>query len=186
MSSRGEEIGKRMKWSQPKATVREYLLTLDGREVAKLTYVGIFGSLARGQCAGKTFTFKRGGFLRPFISIRKEGFDEDVGTLRFNWGFSLTGELILANGIKLLFFGPRLGKAECRFTAEDGRHVCSLSHVPGLLKRRGDFVLESHSGNDPDPLLLALLLWYAAVLISDEEASSVTVVAATAINMPFP
>ncbi|MCU0861737.1 MAG: hypothetical protein MUE65_05400, partial [Methanomassiliicoccales archaeon] len=76
-----------LKWRQPKSTARAYVLKDGDREVARLVFRSLVGSLAKGEFKGRAVTFKRGGFLCPFISFRNEGEEKNLGVLQFSWGF---------------------------------------------------------------------------------------------------
>ena len=166
-----ETLGKAMQWKQPRLTVRSYVLMEGDREVAHLTFRSL-GSLATGECQGRTFTFKRGGFLCPFISVRKEGDKENLAILRFSWGYELGGLLTLADGRKYLFHGPSVRRDYFALTDESGRPLCKLTHESGLLRRSGEFTDLGMSYKDPEPPLLALLLWYATMMVFDEELAA--------------
>lgn len=163
---------KALIWRQPKTTARAYVLKDGDREVARLVFRSPIGSLARGEFKGRAVTFKRGGFLCPFISFRNEGEDRNLGVLQFSWGFELSGLLAMADGRSYKFHGPSLSKDYFEISDEKGKLLCRLSHESGLLRRKGEFHDLGLGVDDPDPLLMALLLWYAAMMMFDEELAA--------------
>ncbi|MEM0448593.1 MAG: hypothetical protein QW520_02090 [Methanomassiliicoccales archaeon] len=161
-----------MEWTQPKATARAYVLKKDGEEKARLTFTSPLGSLARGEYEGKVITLKRGGFLCPFISVRRQGETTNLAVLRFSWGFELSGQLSMADGRNYIFHGPSIRKDYFEITDHSGRPLCRLTHEASLLRRRGEFHDLGLTEKDPEPLFLAILLWYAAMMMFDEELAA--------------
>jgi len=104
--------------------------------------------------------------------VRKEGDEENLAILRFSWGYELGGLLILADGRKYLFHGPSVRRDYFALTDESGRPLCKLTHESGLLRRSGEFTDMGMSYKDPEPPLLALLLWYATMMVFDEELAA--------------
>jgi hypothetical protein len=73
------------KWVQPKITRREYELRAGGERLAALRRIRIFGSLAELDTADGRWTLKRQGFLRPRVSVRRAGSEDEYATLVLSW-----------------------------------------------------------------------------------------------------
>jgi len=73
-----ELAGRPLRWKQTRITERRYLLRSDDVEVATLTFRSAFGSLATGESAEGSWTFKRVGFISTRITVRSAGNDTDL------------------------------------------------------------------------------------------------------------
>ena len=155
-------------WSAAKRPGPDYLLTSNGKVLASLRFQGL-GSLAVGEYGGNSISMKRGGFLHPYISIRKLEFDTDLAILHMYSVLRFLGELEFADGRKLLLKKPEHMDMLWSFSHLDGRIICKFSHLVGKKGAMGTFHLLSDRPNDPEPMQLAIIGWYAAVLIQREQ-----------------
>jgi hypothetical protein len=79
-------------WTQEKGWWRRrvYVLKHGESEVARLSWNKMIGTLATGRFGDKEWTFKRVGFLRPKVTVRVAGTQEDVATVEFRWNGAAT------------------------------------------------------------------------------------------------
>lgn len=70
--------GNRLTWSQPKALERTFELRDGNRLFGSLSFVKSFGSLAGASLATGDWTFKRVGYFRPRVTVRRRGQETDL------------------------------------------------------------------------------------------------------------
>ena len=70
--------GNRLSWSQPKALQRIFELREGNRLFGTLSFVKSLGSLAEASMAAGDWTFKRVGFFRPHVTVRRRGQETDL------------------------------------------------------------------------------------------------------------
>jgi len=151
---------------------RAYELRADDRVIARLGWVKTFGSLAEAECGELRWTFKRGGFLRPYVSVREPDRSDDVAV--FQPGWLGNGELRVADGERYYWRRNFWSTRFSFFTASDVE-VVRFGSRKGLIKlRMGVEVLPGASDLAELPLLLTLGC-YLIVLMS-EDSSAVVVV----------
>ena len=164
-----------LRWIPAKGLKRTYQLHAANETLGCIRWPKLFGSLAEAEYRGCRWTFKRGGFLRPHVTVREESSEVDLGILELSWGGS--GLLKIRDGAR--FRWERLGFWSRRFffTDEDGVELVAFEPTFGLLRRTG--AVESHGeiGKMPEFGLLVTLGWYVIMLIADDEAASVAVIA---------
>ena len=88
-----------MEWIQPKAMMRHHVLRSGQDLYATLTWVKVFGSLAEASTADGRFTLKRGGFLRPYVTIRDASLENDIAVLKI--GLFRHGSIEFGNGKRI-------------------------------------------------------------------------------------
>ena len=160
-------------WTQPKSIQRHFELKSGTDVYATLTWQKAFGSLALGRFAGEEITLKRGGFIRPYVSVRSAPKGQDVALLRM--GFGGNGELQLADGRKYTLQKLSFWKAQWGLTAWNGMLLFRIHEKRGILKHTAEVKLDSLLGG-PSPNLTKLLVisWYAVMLIRQEQAAAST------------
>ncbi len=155
-------------WASAKRPGPDYVLTSNDKVAASLRFQGL-GSLAIGEYGVDAISLKRGGFLKPYISIRKLDFDTDLAILRMYSALKFLGELEFADGRSLSFRKPEHADMRWSFVHSDGRVLCRFTCVFGRKGAAGTFYPTSDRSNDPEPLQLAIIGWYAAILIQREQ-----------------
>ena len=167
-------VGNVLTWSSVKRPGPDFVLASNGKVMATLRFQGL-GSLVIGEYGGNAISLKRGGFLHPYISIRKLDFDTDFASLRMYSALKFLGELEYADGRKFLLKKPERVDMKWSFAHPDGRVLCNFTHVAGKQGFVGSYYPVSRGSNDPDPLQLAIIGWYAATIIQREQDESVWV-----------
>ncbi len=171
--------GKILKWVQPKAMVRYHELRSDGALYATLKWKRMFGSLAVGETREWKFTFKRAGFLRPYVTARREGFGGDYATLRFASGSIIVNSVFGPNGVmetesgeKYLFTRLSFWKSRWAFTDREGNLLVtfdkgSRGKPTSVVTINADLDLLPHID------LLLLIGWYVIILDYEETEANV-------------
>ncbi|MFH1110733.1 MAG: hypothetical protein V1790_16280 [Planctomycetota bacterium] len=162
------------RWVPAKKLKRSYDLHADDEIVGRIRWPKLFGSLADAEYRGSRWTFKRGGFLRPHVTVREGSSEADFAVLELSWGGS--GLLKMRDGAR--FRWERLGFWARRFafTDEKGTELIGFEPTFGLLRRTGAVETHGEIGKMPEFGLLVTLGWYVIMLITDDEAASAAVI----------
>jgi len=163
-----EYVGRELTWSQPRAMKREFVLRAGRTDVAHLRWVKVLGSLAEGRAGDQRWTFKRCGFLKPYVSIRETGAKADAARIELGWWGN--GTLHFPDGRTLQWARSSFWSWTCdwSFSTSDGRRV--VQFTPKLTMWRRVAIARiydqgEHTGEAP---LLILLGWYLIVTMVDE------------------
>jgi len=95
---RGQPSALSLRWVPAKKLKRAYELHAAERTVGCILWPKLFGSLAEVECGGHRWTFKRGGFLRPRVTVRGDSSNTDLAVLELSWGRS--GLLKMGDGTR--------------------------------------------------------------------------------------
>jgi len=150
-----------------------------GKEVlAILRWEKMVGSLATGQAADGSWTFKRGGFLRPYVTVRVAEAEEDCAVLHH--GARGEGWLRFGNGTRFFWRPTRQRHGEMAFADGEGKRLICFRPVSKLVKFEVEVEIAPTALGVPEISLLALLGFYRLALQHDEEAAAVAAAAAAA------
>jgi len=165
-----ELAGRPLEWRQTHAFRNEFDLVDEQEIVATLRWVKSFGSLAIGEAADGRWTFKRIGFLRPRVTVRREGEEADVAL--FEPGWWANGVLNLDRGRKLLWRHRDFWHHQWAFLTESEFPVIQFQSTHKIFKSGA--TVEIPPGHaDPDDLsLLVCLGWYLMVLTAHDAAAA--------------
>jgi hypothetical protein len=130
-----------------------------------------------GVCAEGSYSFKRGGFLHPYVTVRRLSFEDDFGKMEMKLGHN--GLLQLMDG--QVFEFRRLGswKPQWAFLDESGELLCTFTRKGKALKHNGDVKIEEKAKRKIHLPLLLLVGWYVIVLFTEEEAVAAGAAAST-------
>ena len=148
---------------------RSYQLQGGDELVATLDWSGARGSLATGEAADGTWTFKRGGFLRPHVTVRIESSEADLAILRL----SREGEsrLEFAAGHRFAWGPTRARRRQMAFSDPGGEVVVSFLPRAERFKYFAEVEIGPGKRDLAELSLLALLGWYRLVLQIEEDAA---------------
>lgn len=169
MARMNDHLDRLLRWEQPRALKRSYELRAGDAVLGDLTWTKTFGTLAEGTVDGTTFTFKRSGFLHPYVTVRKVPFEEDVARLQLS--FNGSGALETNEGKRYLLQKLSFWKNEWGMQDESGNLLMTVK-VPTRLRRVGEVEVSESGRGDPHLPMLALLLWYVVAQALDEMAAA--------------
>ncbi len=165
-----------LEWVQPQALTRQFELRWGNEVIATLAWTGLLGSLATGSTADATFTFKRAGFLKPYITVRLPAAGADLARLYMGWNGD--GTLVFGDSRRYEFLRWGFWSPQWGFRDAYGRGMCRFSPNAGLVRSGAYVYLDELAARYPDLPLLVLLGWYAIRLYLDEQAAAVSAAAA--------
>ena len=175
--------GSRLSWSQPKARERKFELRDGNRLLGAVSFVKSFGSLAEASMAAGDWTFKRVGFLRPRVTVRRRAQEMDLAVYQPT-GWRGDGELQIAGG-RIYAWKPANFWAT-RYDFVDTAGNALVAFKPGAEESKWSNIFKfqalvevhaSASRLEELPLLVSLG-WYLMIL-HHEDASSAGAVVAT-------
>jgi hypothetical protein len=168
-----------LRWTQPNALVRYHELRGVGGLYATLRWKKMFGSLAVGESNQAKFTFKRAGFLRPYITVRRERLVSDFATLRFASGSQFVNSVTGPNGVLELESGERFAFVRTSIWNRVWAFVNPSRDPLVTFKKRSKVKPEAEVSiiGDPERIphidLLLMLGWYAIILDYEEAEAAV-------------
>ena len=133
------------------------------------------GSLAVGETAHGSWSFKRVGFFATRVSVRPLGSESEIAL--FSPGWKGDGEVLLKGGKRLLWKSTSFWKADYPLTDEAGNIVLS-SHASGSITPQTATVTLGPHAVDPATLsMLVILAMYVGVLAMSDDADTAAMVA---------
>jgi len=146
---------------------------------ARLSFRSAWGSLALGECAAGSWTFKRVGFFRPYVTVRREGSEVDEAVLRSEHRVT---ELRFVDGRRYVWRRTRARRPETSFVDPSGRAMVTFS--PEKRGRAAPASVRLETAVLPPGIaeLLALVLGYRLVLEQMDEEAAVIAATAAAIS----
>ena len=162
----------RFEWKQPSAFARTFELRSDDSLVATLHFPKTFGTLAEAVWGEHQWTFKRQGFLRPRITARLSGSEQELALYEPNW----TGAKGVLHGPGTRIFlweSVNLFGSEHRWRCAESGPLLHFTQK-GVL-RSGAEVDVTDAGQREEHLNLLVLLGWYLVLMAQEEASAAVV-----------
>jgi hypothetical protein len=171
----------RPRWCQPKALERTFELRDDNRLFGTLSFVKVFGSLAVASLAAGDWTFKRVGFLRPRVTVRRRDQETDLAVYQPK-GWGSEGELQFAAGRSYGWKPANFWATKYNFV--DGAGKTLITFRPGaedsmwsdIFKFQALVEIDPSASRLEDLPLLVSLGWYLMILHHEESASAGAVV----------
>jgi hypothetical protein len=161
-------------WLPAKGLKRTYELHAANETLGRIRWPKLFGSLAEAECRGSRWTFKRGGFLRPHVTVREGSSEAGLAVLELSWGGS--GLLKMRDGARFRWERRGFWARRFAFTDEVGVELVAFEPTFGLLRRTGAVQTHGKIGKMPDFGLLVTLGWNVIMLIADDEAAGAAVI----------
>jgi hypothetical protein len=163
--------GANLQWTRDPDSKLTHLLSSAEGLVATLSFAGVCRSMARGETAHGSWTFKREGFLHPRVSIRRSGSDATIGILSLSAGAS--GTLTLSGGAGYRFVTSGWSRKRWRFDKGD-RTVVRFERARG----GAIAIVEDMSEGEEVLSILSLLGIYLPLLADAEESAMAASMAA--------
>ena len=168
-------------WVQPKALQRSFELYEGQEKVATLEWQKTFGSLALAETATDRWTLKRSGFLRPRVTARVEGSDQDVALFIPSWTGS--GAVEFPNGRVLQWKPLNFWCTKWVFTGAQEEPLVQFSHegegLKDFFKTQARVELGKNARHMDELPLLVVLGLYLIILHQDDASAVAAATAAT-------
>jgi len=170
-----EVVGQELRWTRPSARRRYDELRSGEEPVATLQWKK--GSLAVAEVATARWTFKRQGFWRQRVTVRREGSDADIAG--FDLGWFGGGTLDPGGGRRFRWGSANFWRSSWQWSAEDGTPLVRFVGQQRWTRLEGVVEVEGAAAELPDLPLLVTLGWYLLVMTANEEAEASVIVTTT-------
>lgn len=158
-------IGPDLKMVQP-TLGRRYELVAEGKVFGTLFFESILSSLGTVECSEGSFTFKRQGFLRPIIMIRRTGSDLEHGRMVKD-GRHQGGVVHLQGGGKYQLV--KMGVLHPEWSVLDGSgRPLVRTQVKWGLRYQAEVHIEPFGKDDKNLVLLLMVGLYAIIIMNDD------------------
>jgi hypothetical protein len=164
-------VGRELTWTQPERFHRRFELRSDAEVIATLQWEKAFGSLAAAVTADGGWTFKRGGFLKPHVTVREEGKASNLAV--FEPGWTGSGSLEHANGRRFRWKSANFWSTQWAWSLPDGAGLLTFKRLSVLMRAEGQLEVAPAAASIPEAALLACLGWYLLILQSEDAGASV-------------
>lgn len=162
---------RELKWTQPKRLKRYFELLCGDDRIGTLRWEKSFGSLATAEASEGQWTFERGGFRRPYVTVRESGSAETIALFELSLALDstlMTGSLLYRGGQRIRWapsgFWRLTVHPRFMWVSVNGLEIAGFSYHRGLktldLKTEGRLEVSTHGAGLPELPLLALLGWY--------------------------
>ena len=171
-----------LSWSQPKALHRAFELRDGDRLLGALSFVKAYGSLAEASMAAGEWTFKRVGFLRPRVTVRRRGQETDLAIYQPK-GWGAGGDLQFAGGRVYAWKSANFWSTKFDFVDVAGMTIIAFrpgmeeSRWPDFFKFQALVEIDASARRLEELPLLLALGWYLMILQHEDSASAGAVAA---------
>lgn len=165
-----EQSASTLRWIPAKGLKRAYELRDAGETLGSIRWRGLFGSIAEAQYGNHRWNFKRGGFLRPRVTVREASSETDLAVLEFGWNAS--GVLTTSDGARYRWQRAGFWSRRFAFTDDSGLELIGFEAAFGIVRRTGNVQVHGQARKMRDFGLLVTLGWYVLMLITDDESSA--------------
>jgi hypothetical protein len=124
----------------------------------------MFGSLAEADTGEERWTLKRQGFLRPRVSVRRAGSEDEFAKLLFSW--LEDGALHMSDG-RVFAWKRTFWTGQCLFSTEQGEELVVLKPTHTLLRVGAKVSIHQNSSDVSELSLFAVIGWYVMLLALD-------------------
>jgi len=164
-------------WVQPSRMKQEFELRAGEEVVGTLRWER--ASLATGETANQSWTFKREGFWHPRITVRVAGSDDNIATFQPGWAGG--GTLELEGGGQLRLAAANFWHSQWDWIDAQNQPLIHFKSHQGLLKVEGEVEIEPSAIPLADLPLLVVLGWYLLVLFGRDAAAASAAAASSAV-----
>lgn len=160
-----------LRWLRTGDPPLEFSLLSGATLVARLRWQKEAGSLATAESASETWSVKRGGFLNPHVTVRKEHGTQDLARLSVHLNHH---EIEIPGGPTYRFRRAGLLLPAWKVTGRDGEEILHVEPVrEGRALVAGAAVAPSAAASRAEFLLVVVLTWYFIALAWFEDEALV-------------
>jgi len=171
-------IDRELTWSQPSMRKKEFELHAGELLAATLRFRSSFGSLAIAESGDGCWTFKRNGFFKTHVSVRRCDDDtRDIATFHNNT-WSGGGSMEISGG-PTLRASTNLWRTKYSFNSPSEEPLV-VFNTHGLVRYSADVEIRPQAAQMLELPLMVMLGWYLAVMMKNDDAASASAAAAAA------
>ncbi len=157
-------------WSQPRMMKQEYELHDRENLVATLRFRSAFGTLATGESMDGSWTFKRVGFWKTRVSIRKTGSDIDIASF-VNNTWSNGGTLEFPDGRRFPA-DSNFWMTRYAFNKEQETPLVTFEKISGILHLSSNVIVHDDARRLPELPVMVMLGWYLTIMMYNDTAAA--------------
>jgi len=171
--------GAELRWRQPEASRRRYTLQREGSDtpLATLDWRSFWGTFATATMGATSWTFKRTGFLRPRVTVRLAGSDDDLATFDANWHGG--GTLSVAGGATFVWKAAHFWHSQWSWQDTTGAELLHFANRQGFIRQGATVAIVPEAAQLPELELLTALGWYLLILAANDSAATTAATVAT-------
>ena len=168
--------GDELLWKQPKATQRNFELYRRDESFGYMEFRSMWGTLAAARNPIQDWSFKRMGFLNPYITIRFPEADSDHAL--FSPKIFGGGTLQMLDGRPFLWEPVNFWRTKWRFTDKSGFPILSFEQgaeefkLTELFKMQAKVKVESSRITNLEFSMLVNLGFYLMILYQADSAAA--------------
>ncbi len=159
-----------LRWEQPRWTQRLHRLVCGETVYATMEWPQPFRSMAVSNSREGRYTFKRGGFLHPFITVRREEFEMELARLSLDWKGN--GELVFTNAQRFTFTRKGMARFDYEVADHRGSVLFTLKKEMNAIKHGGEVHITPAGLSHREIALLVIIAWYLAVMVTEDAAAA--------------
>jgi len=168
-------------WEQPSVMDRSFVLRSGEDIIGTLDFTSAFSSLGEATLGGEKWTFRKGGFLSPKVSVRRSGSKIDLAIYEPDWT-GTQGEVRFSTGELYNWSVASIWGTMYTINREDGLEL--IAYLSGskkkkfsnIFKQQAQMIIAPEAWQIKELPILVLLGWYLVILHHEDS----TTVAATA------
>jgi len=157
---------------------KEFVLQQGDIQVGRLTFRNSWGTQATAESGDGAWTFKRVGFFRPVVTVRRAGSEEDIAAFHNNT-WSRGGSLRFADGGPTFHATTNFWHGQYEITTDGERSLVKM-HYGGFFRLHADVEIVPEARVMPQLPILVLLSWYLAVMLHRDSTAAGAAAAAAA------
>jgi len=166
MTAKPKAGAARWQWKPMKGLRRHWELYRAGEPIGGLRFENAFGSLATGRFRDEAWTFKRAGFLHPYVTVRRAGSERELSRAILSW--SGNAQLEVGRAPYRLVGGT--WRSDRTWVDRKGATLATI-RPKSALKLSGTVEVPDAIDDHVDLPLLLVLGWYLQVLAEEEHAA---------------
>jgi hypothetical protein len=176
MQKMAKLVGKELKWSQPTARKKEFVLNADNLLAATLRYRSSLGSFAVAESGDGSWTFKRVGFFKSHVVVRPSDDDlRDIATFH-NKTWKGGGTLQVVSGATLRA-NTNFWQTKFSFMSASDEPLV-VFNTSGIVHYSATVEIQPQAATMPELPLMVILGWYLAIGMKDDASSAAASMAA--------
>ncbi len=160
-------------WTQPHMMKQEYELLDGDMLVGTLRFRSSFGTLATGECADGSWTFKRVGFWKTRVSIRQSGSENDIASFA-NSTWSNGGTLEFPDGRRYPA-DSNFWMTRYAFNTEQEMPLVTFEKIGGILHISSNVIIHESARHLTELPFMVMLGWYLTIMMHNDSATAAAV-----------
>lgn len=153
-----EVLKGHLQWQPLKMLTPSFELRSDDIAVGRISWMKEWGTLAEAQFGSVSYTFKRNGMWKPYLTVRAEGTPYDIARMELRW--MTDSALKMQDGTIYAWSLASMWRQEWAFTGSNGSKPVVFKTKVTTKGVEAEVILEKDFQANSHAPLLVLLGWY--------------------------